>query len=949
MTAALVEAYRSALRALSGGAPKSLVRRARVEAEDIDPTPDVSEEQFLEYVATSGPDDELRIDLHLNILRWDNAPTEENPWTNGTAPITEERRSLVFKLLGLGDASAEVLNSQFPLAKTEGTTVIAGEWEPWYTPEVQRKRDFYWSHYVDYLRTHRKWGPEAINSLDTATFRVVERLVEPTRAEPAQTKGLVVGYVQSGKTANFTGVIAKAIDVGYRLIIVMTGTTNLLREQTQRRLDMELVGVENVLRGIDENDPEDSQRIDYLGDEDWESGRFIRHGVRPSDIGRPDIHRMTTRRFDYRRLQQGLPALEFERRDRTKPLWHPDNLFTSDARLIIVKKNSSVLKNLVKDLKNNADKLEDIPALIIDDESDQASINTTNPKKWTAEQKNRTAINQHLSNLLAMLPRVQYIGYTATPFANVFVDPADVQDIFPKDYLISLERPLGYMGAEDFHDLDFPVPDEEKTFANSKEKAHLRLVSGGSEEENLRRALDSFVLAGAIKLYREAHGLVPFRHHTMLVHEAMRTAVHKDRSEFIQELWSSGGYLSGSGFARLRELYETDFRPVASALDFHYPTPASFTELQPFLGVTARRIAPNGDPVLVVNSDKDIEQEELDFDQRSIWRILVGGNKLARGFTVEGLTVTYYSRAVGHAEALMQMGRWFGFRPGYRDLVRLFLPPDIRDSLEAACRDEEYFRRELRQYATMVDGRPRITPEEVAPLVMRHGLRPTAANKMYNAKLVERRTRTKEPSSGYPPLSDQAALDHNIDACVPLLNATKDDPISLGGGRSSFEALVGTVSHQQMVDVLRKLKWATPETFKPDLAWIASLPEDVLNQWFIVFPQRRRRVNIRGIGDFSVHGRKVERGDRIRGNSETAHRSALDALPGRTPTSGSALVYPVMNKDEVDDEVAVNGYPKRLVMALMLQLPDSAVPQDRKPLVYQVAVPDEPLYALVDG
>ncbi|MFC7612749.1 Z1 domain-containing protein [Actinokineospora soli] len=562
---------------------------------------------------------------------------------------------------------------------------------------------------MEYLQTQKGWRAEPITKLDMATTHVVERLIDPSREQAGQTKGLVVGYVQSGKTANFTGVIAKAIDAGYRLIIVMTGTTNILRQQTQRRLDMELVGRENVLRGVDENDPEAAQVIDYLDDEDWINNRFVCHGIRPSDIGRPDIHRMTTRNFDYRRLQQGRSALEFERRDRTKPLWHPENLFTSDARLVVVKKNSSVLNNLVKDLKNTADRLEHIPALIIDDESDQASVNTTDPRKFVQEERERTAINRHLSNLLALLPRAQYVGYTATPFANVFIDPTDSQDIFPKDYLISLERPDGYMGAEDFHDLDLSLPEAERTYANSKEKAHLRLLEDGDEERQLQSALDSFVLSAAVKLYREAHGAHRFKHHTMLVHETARTAVQRSRAEKIQELWSTSAYFSSAAQGRLRALFEDDFRPVSEALNLGDPIP-TFEDVAPYVGVAARRIAPNGNPVLVVNSDKDIEQPELDFDKRAVWSVLVGGNKLARGFTVEGLTITYYSRTVGHAEALMQMGRWFGFRRGYRDLVRVFITPKVRDAFEAACRDEEHFRGELRQYATMVDGRPKITP-----------------------------------------------------------------------------------------------------------------------------------------------------------------------------------------------------------------------------------------------
>lgn len=947
-----VEAYTNALRAMEGGAPKGLVRRAALEAEDIAPQPDVSEASLRAHLANCDPDDKLRMDLHLNLAKWDAAPAGEADWTLASAPNTDRRRAIVVDALRLDAQTATLLAERFPVAKQDETTVIAGEWEPWYTPEIQRSRAFYWGHYVEYLRSRRGWGAEAITSLDIATTHVVERLINPSRAKAGQTKGLVVGYVQSGKTANFTGVIAKAIDAGYRLIIVMTGTTNLLREQTQRRLDMELVGRENILRRVDETDPEALDQVDYLDDEDWIKGRFVSHGVRPSDIGRPDIHRMTTRRFDYRKLQQGLPALEFERRDRTKPLWHAENLFTSDARLIIVKKNSSVLRNLVKDLKNTADKLEHIPALIIDDESDQASVNTTSPKQWEAEKKKRTAINGHLSSLLQMLPRAQYVGYTATPFANVFVDPSDAEDIFPKDYLISLQRPADYMGADDFHDLDLAIPEAERTYANSKEKAHLRLLDEVDEEGELRSALDSFVLAGAIKLCRAEAGLDEFRHHTMLVHETARRAGQRTRSESIQELWRTGGYLSGRAYTRLQALFDSDFLPVSEALGLGYPVPQKFEELSPYLGAVTRKIAPNGNPVLVVNSDTDIEQEDLDFDKRSVWRVLVGGNKLARGFTVEGLTITYYSREVGHAEALMQMGRWFGFRPGYRDLVRLFITPKVRDSLEAACRDEAHFRDELRQYAMMADGRPTITPEDIPPLVARHGLRPTAANKMYNAQLIERRHPTKEPSSGYPSLDDQQdALDRNIDACVPLLQAVANNEMTLGGSRGKFDALVGTVTRDVMVNVLHKLTWATPETFAPDLNWIQSLSSEVLSDWIIMFPQQRsrERVKIADAGWFSVHGRTVGPGGRIRGNSASSHRAAIRDLIVGKPNTGGAIVYPVMNKDEVENAITIrDGRPQRLVMAFTLQLPESALPDDHRPLIYQVVVKNKPRYAIVD-
>lgn len=948
MNEPLVQAYASALRALDGRAPKGLVRRATLEAEDMDPIPDVSEPILRQYLAQCGPNDQLHLALHLALAKWDQARDEGNTWTGGTKPRTDERRAVVVKHLGLHDETAVTLAVEFPVLKGDGVTVIARSWDPWYSASVQLARSFYWEHYADYLRLQRGWGIEAISSLDEATTNVVERLIDPSRPEPGQTKGLVVGHVQSGKTANFTGVIAKAIDTGYRLIIVMTGTTNMLREQTQRRLDRELVGRENVLRGTDESDPTTQQGIDYLDDEDWIEGRFVSHGARPSDVGRPNIHRMTTRDFDYRKLQQGLPALEFERRDRTRPLWDRENLLASDARLIIVKKNSRVLLNLVKDLNTTGDKLDDIPAIIIDDESDQASINTMNPKRWSNENKKRTAINEQIHDLLTMLPRAQYIGYTATPYANVFVDPSDAKDIFPSDYLISLPRPKGYMGSEEFHDLDGIMPDDEKTFANSKERAHVRILDDAEDEEGLQRALDSFVLTGAIKLYRCENGAGDFKHHTMLVHQTMRIAGHRASSDAIRQMWQGSGYLSGGARSRLRRLFDEDFAPVTKALNSGPAEPETFDQISRHIGIAARKIAPNGDPVIVVNSDQDIEKEHLDFDKRSIWRVLVGGNSLSRGFTVEDLTVTFYSRNVGHAEALMQMGRWFGFRPGYRDLVRLFITTSVRDAFEAACRDEEYFREELQQYSIMADGRPKITPEGLPPLVARHGLRPTAANKMYNARLVERRALRMEPSSGYPSLRDQTSLDKNMEACVPLLEAATDSQ-TFELAKGSFEAFVGTVDHNQMIGVLSKLRWARTDTFAPELTWLTKL--SVVKSWTVIFPQQKDRsqtVNLRGVGQFTVHGRKVERVDRIRGNADPRQREKIGELQQSAPESGYMLLYPVKDKMRPWSAIEQDGCPTKIVMALTLSLPTTATPPDHQPVCYQVAIPGRPLYDLVD-
>ena len=335
----------------------------------------------------------------------------------------------------------------------------------------------YWDHYEKYLAQEKKWPAASITTIDQSTDAVVERLTDPTRADIKRTKGLVVGYVQSGKTANFTGVIAKAIDAGYRLVIVMTGTIEILRAQTQRRIDMELMGVENVLAGQDPNDPEVAKGLDYQQDEDWLADKFVRHSQEALDQpGVARIRRVTTHKGDYKSLPQGMSQLRYERHDKTKPLNAEENLFHTDAYVVIVKKNSAPLKKLIKDLKPMQAMLKELPALIIDDESDVASVNTKDPKK----SKDRTTINELITEILEIVPRAQYVGYTATPFANVFIDPdeTDKVDLFPSDFVLSLPRPPEYMGVQEFHDIDPDWESTPKTVATSNELAYVRAVSG---------------------------------------------------------------------------------------------------------------------------------------------------------------------------------------------------------------------------------------------------------------------------------------------------------------------------------------------------------------------------------------------------------------------------------------------------------------------------------------
>jgi hypothetical protein len=938
MTDSIASAYLAALAMMDQTGPRDLHRTAAL----VDP--DATNETLRAHLSVVGQDDALRNRLRLSLATWDHLSSVS--WTESTYPNTVERRAVIIRRLNVDDATAAVLIDQFPIYNKDGDVVIAEKWERWYTDDIRKERDFYWKSYRELL-ARKNWDATAIASLDNATNEVIGLLSDPARDEAYQAKGLVVGYVQSGKTANFTGVVAKAVDAGYRLIIVLTGTTDLLRAQTQRRLDMELIGVENILGGVAPDDEELLFKVDYQDDPDWLGGRFLRHNVEPADVGFPAIDRLTTYKGDYKSLQQGIAALDFPKHDRTLPFYRPENLLHSDARVAVVKKNATVLRKLVTDLRRIKTRLGEIPTLIVDDESDQASVNTSNPKKWQDDQKERTTINSQISELLRMLPRAQYVGYTATPFANVFVDPGDSEDIFPKDFLLSLRRPRGYMGASDFHDLDNDPEDSDRTFVTSAEKAHVRFVDDerGEDDRRLPEAMDAFVLAGAMKLYRTARGVAPYRHHTMLVHEATRRAIHREQAERIAELWKKAGYYSSTSHDRLRSLFDNDIRPVAEAIGGDLPTPESFDQLLPFVFDAAAHIGQSGNPVLVINSDKDTEQEELDFDRRPVWRILVGGNKLARGFTVEGLTVSYYGRMSKQADTMMQMGRWFGFRENYRDLVRLYIWQTLYEAFEAIVLDEEYFRNELRRYAQWVDGEPQVTPRQVPPLVAQHlpWLKPTATSKMYNAVLSERRS----PGTPVEPRmysNTPEVIESNTRAFLPLLEAARREVTLLGDGSTSYKSRVGIVPHITLVDVLSSLEWADEEVFRADLNWLRRAPADRIEDWAVLLPQHNQpRGLVLGNGPLSLFRRKRLNPTYLSVISESRHRPAAARIAGAResigdpeadrlakPGRGAFLLYLVIPSD-----LNVPGEPdeisaRKVVMAFHLVAPREALTKDRR-------------------
>jgi hypothetical protein len=229
----LLDIHASALAGMVSG-PKHFERWAALAADEDYPDADLTEERFHESLV--GADGALAALWSRHLAAWDFA--EGPQWALGTPARTDERRAVVYDRLRFGSDLRKALDSAVPVAKLPGPTVITREFAPWYTQERATARSFYWRSYEGKLRA-KGWSDAAIAGLDEASRAVVERLTDPEQPAARQAKGLVVGYVQSGKTANFTGVTAKAIDAGYRLVIVLGGTLNLLRAQTQRRTSSE--------------------------------------------------------------------------------------------------------------------------------------------------------------------------------------------------------------------------------------------------------------------------------------------------------------------------------------------------------------------------------------------------------------------------------------------------------------------------------------------------------------------------------------------------------------------------------------------------------------------------------------------------------------------------------------------------------------------------------------
>jgi hypothetical protein len=895
-----------------------------------------SEADLIDLAAIGGHST-INISISWTINRWDLE--RDNPWIENTGAGSKARRRLIHELLELSPEGAEALDKVVAfkdLNRFDGVaTFIADDWEDdwdWY-PEVEITRgtpltDSVLAHFQDALG----WDPSAVERLKRDSRQVVRTLASPLAPNGAARKGLVIGHVQSGKTANMTAVIARAIDAGYRIILVLSGTSMILRRQTQYRIDRDLIGRVGFAHKPDH---------EYSSAQDWPA-KFRQ----PSDVENQDhFMRETTARSDFTGSETALAVLK------SNPelgFFAPENLNSSRTFVVVTMKNPTRLDYLTQALGRRRDLLAEMPVLVIDDESDLASIDTSapGPKK---KLKDRSATPREISNLLAVLPRHQYIGYTATPFANVLQDPDDEFGLYPRDFIHSLEKPEGYMGASEFHDLDALDLDDLKDPRVSNRAAYVRLfdpTSPNADSSSLQDAIDSFVLSAAIKVYRENVDGVSFPHHTMLIHTAHQVARHDDFSSLVNQVLLDGAYRLRKGKERLESLWNADYLPVSLARPSRYHTggdvaslPTRFADLHRSIDRAVQRINDGGTPVLIVNGSK---KEDPDFSSASTWKILIGGTKLSRGYTVEGLTVSYFRRTAKAADTLLQMGRWFGYRQGYQDLVRLYLSSNetsgrlqvsLYEGLEGACRDEEEFRHQLELYAHQDEeppegGRPYLRPIDIQPLVTQHcpWLAPTARNKMHYAEIVSRDFHGQWSEKTIVPI-ERNTLATNLKLVTDLFEqhrgGTEEISLSAEGIRNG-QALAVIVDTDAIVNLFTKYKWADdskPLALDVDFLSGTSEFEPRIDDWLVMVPKLKKpkkpgwEIEIAGRKIPITYRSRIPEGLRVKAFSTGDHRrfarhlAGIETLPKANEDlrryansrRGVLLVYPALDDLAIDD------------------------------------------------
>jgi len=589
------------------------------------------------------------------------------------------------------DKVVKTIETRFSIRMPLGSMFIGKEYEPWLANRQGDIKWFFWERYRRLL-IRNAFPPYVVSSLDKETDKILDHLGDPKKKGKWSRKGLVVGHVQSGKTANYTGVICKGADAGYRVIIVLAGTLNSLRNQTQERIDE-----------------------DFLG---WCTR--TRRPIGDNDFGKRKPVYFTTSIEDFKK--QTANALGMSLGALNEPV------------IVIIKKNTTTLENLTEWLKdNNRHDLKNFPMMLIDDEADYASINT---KK---ENQTPAATNMAIRNLLSLFSRTSFVGYTATPFANIFIDPDTdkemesgefYKDLFPRDFILSLNPPDNYVGPNRLFTENADLDCIRNINDNNVFLPITHKIEFDPQElpVSLKKAMCCFIIGKAIRILRGQVGQC----HSMMVNASRFTKVQNKLSGLILDyLKQLKNNISGYGaLPSVLALENKDLSFIKNVFDEEFLSAGfDWTDVQ-------KALKDSADPIEILTINVG-STDTLDFKRQTYPKgrsiIAVGGMGLSRGLTLNGLMTSYFLRSTIMYDTLMQMGRWFGYRDGYADLCRIYMTKSASSWYKHISEATEELRRDFKAME-----KARLSPIDFGLRVRTHpaALIVTARNKMRTGRKV---------------------------------------------------------------------------------------------------------------------------------------------------------------------------------------------------------------------
>lgn len=709
------------------------------------------------------------------------------------------------------------LEERFNITMETGSLLKEDNYKKWYYASKFERGTAYWDRYYRYLQADAKLPPDVISKIDASSDEIMDVLGDPLSETEFKRNGLVIGAVQSGKTSNYTALINKAADSGYKVIILLTGTVEKLRKQTQGRIDEGFVGVDS------------RDFIDLKKGK--KSSRSIGAGKYDNNI-RVASFTTTARDFNVKDVNMSLASV-------------------NDPIIFVIKKNKSVLEKLHDWLKLKNDLTSagtiDYPMLLIDDEADNASINTNNPDK------DPTAINNGIRNLMKLFTKHSYIGFTATPFANIFIDHSSSDDLFPKDFIYLLEQPSNYVGPADMYSEQGQYNYMLRYNDDMGDVLDLKHKNGTIPSRlpnSLKNAINLFLIANAVRDLRGQQK----KHRSMLIHVSRFISVQKAVQEQVKEYFDYAkeqikNYAlvdeEVAFMKELRLLFENEYGNKKKAVYGveKYDKLVVKEKWEDVKEVIYKAVSPI--QVHTVNSGSASQRLNYEEYGDGLRLIAIGGLSLARGLTLEGLTISYFYRNTKMYDTLMQMGRWFGYRDQYRDLCRLWTSEESAGWYEHISEATEELRREIRRMSKE-NKRPvefglRVRSAEETPLIV------TARNKMKStdALTLQRQLNGQVVETAIIP-SNVKDIKANNEILGKWLRHNKEffieDNSTIGKNKPTFK----NVPKDNIVQLLQLLEYPYMNTIYPNspfLTEIAKSNSKILQQWDVVVASNLPKKN----------------------------------------------------------------------------------------------------------